>query len=110
MIKKTYYVNQVPVESVVFTVLDENRNARDLSAYTSASVFFTSPDGTSLSGGVAEITDSATGKVTYTFPSVTLFNSKGAYRVQLRLENGNRSDYADITQIKVIETLEGSGA
>ena len=38
---KTYYVNQVPVESIAFTVVDEARKARSLTAYTSASVLFT---------------------------------------------------------------------
>lgn len=108
MNEKTYYVNQVPVESVVFTVVDEMRNPRSLGAYTGASVYFTSPDGTKKAGGAATITDSAGGKVTYTFPTATLFDQKGAYRVQLRLENGDREDYADIMSIRVIEPLEGS--
>lgn len=107
MNEKTYYVNQVPVESIVFTVVDEMRNPRSLSAYTGASVYFTSPDGTNRDGGAAVITDSANGKVTYTFPEATIFDQRGAYRVQLRLENGDREDYADIMTIRVIEPLEG---
>jgi hypothetical protein len=107
MNEKTYYVNQVPVESIVFTVVDENRNARSLSAYTGASVFFTSPDGTRKAGGGAVITDALKGQVTYAFPEATLFDQRGAYRVQLKLENGSREDYADITTIKVVDPLEG---
>ena len=104
---KTYYVNQVPVESIVFTVVDETRKARSLSAYTGASVYFTSPDGTKKAGGEAVITDAPNGKVTYTFPEETIFDQKGAYRVQLKLENGGREDYADIMTIRVIDALEG---
>lgn len=107
MNEKTYYVNQVPVESIVFTVVDEQRNPRALTAYTDASVYLTSPDGTVKAGGAADITDSANGEVTYTFPSATLFDLKGAYRLQLRLENGTRADYADILTIRVIDPLEG---
>jgi hypothetical protein len=109
MNEKTYYVNQVPVESIVFTVVDEQRNARSLAAYTSASVYFTSPDGTIKTGGDAVITDSANGKVTYTFPEATVFDQRGAYRMQLKLINGNREDYADILSIRVIDPLEGVG-
>lgn len=104
---KTYYVNQVPVESIAFTVVDEQRNARNLDAYTGASVFFTNPNGVVKSGGPAQITDSETGLVTYTFPSATVFDLKGSYRVQVRLENGAREDYTDIMTIRVIESLEG---
>lgn len=107
MREKTYYVNQVPVESVVFSVVDENRNPRTLEAYETARVFFTSPNGTSTDGGNAVITDPAQGVVTYTFPETTVFEQRGSYRVQLRLENGDRMDYADIATLRVINSLEG---
>lgn len=107
MSEKTYYVDQVPVESIVFTVVDENRAPRSLSSYTGARVFFTAPDGSSTDGGSAVITDSAAGKVTFAFPGESLFSQRGSYRVQLRLENGTRHDYADITSIRVIDSLEG---
>lgn len=103
---KTYYVEQVPVESIVFLVVDETNTARDLSSYTSASVFFTDPDGLKIAGGEAIITDSAKGKVTYTFPSTSVFSRRGEYKVQLRLGNSNRADYTDILSIKVLESLE----
>lgn len=105
--EKTYYVNQVPVEAIVFTVVDESRNARSLSAYSGAAVHFTNPTGTVKTGGTATITDSANGKVTYEFGETTIFDSTGTYRVQLKLTSGSREDYADIMSIKVIEPLEG---
>ena len=107
MNEKIYYVNQVPVESIVFTVVDENRQPRSLNAYTGASVHFTSPNGTSIDGGTATITDSANGKVTYAFPETTPFTARGAYRVQVKLTNGTREDYADIMTLRVVESLEG---
>ena len=105
---KTYYVNQVPVESIAFTVVDEARKARSLTAYTSATVLFTAPDGTSVNGGTADITNASGGKVTYTFPGQVLFTQRGDYKMQLRLENGNRRDYTDVMTVRVIESLEGS--
>lgn len=107
MTEKTYYVNQVPVESIVFTVVDENRAPRSLSSYSGARVFFTRPDGSSTDGGNAVITRSASGEVTYTFPETTVFTQRGSYRVQLRLENGARRDYTDITTIRVVDAPEG---
>lgn len=103
---KTYYVNQVPVESIEFKVVDEDMNARSLAAYTSASVSFKTPAGGSIGGGAAVITDAAKGLVTYTFPSQTVFNQRGGYKVQLRLENSGRQDYCDIMQLNVLEPLE----
>lgn len=106
---KTYYVEQVPVESINFMVVDESRNARNLSSYTDASVFFTAPDGTSIAGGEATIVDATNGKVTYTFPETTVFTQRGEYQVQLRLGNSNRADYTDIMSIRVVESLEVTG-
>lgn len=103
---KTYYVNQMPVESIAFAVVDEARKARSLTAYTSATVLFTAPDGTAINGGAATITNAATGSVTYTFPGQVLFTQRGDYKMQLRLENANRRDYADIMTVRVIESLE----
>lgn len=105
--QKIYYVNQVPVESVVFTVVDETRRPRNLSAYTSASVIIVSPKGEQIAGGAASITGSAQGQVTYTFPGTSVFTMPGQYGIQLRLANGDRADYADVLQIKVIEPLGG---
>lgn len=103
---KTYYVNQVPVESIEFLVVDEDHDPRPLDAYTSASVFFNTPAGESINGGTAVINDAEGGVVTYTFPAETIFNQRGGYKVQLRLENGSREDYCEIMRLNVLESLE----
>jgi hypothetical protein len=106
MISKTYYIGQVPVETIVFTVKDERAIVRSLSAYTSATVLFQAPDGTTRTGGTATITNSAGGQVTYTFGSTTIFDEIGDYKIQLKLINSTKADYCDIAVIKVIESLE----
>jgi hypothetical protein len=108
MNEKTYYVDQVPAEALVFTVKDEARKPRSLAAYSGAAVFFTNPLGLTTSGGTATITDAANGEVTFTFPATTLFPMQGQYRVQLKLLNGEREDYTDILNIRVVQALEGS--
>lgn len=103
---KTFYVNQVPVEAVIFKVVDELYKGRSLAAYTAASVIFTAPDRTVIDGGDAVITDAATGTVTYNFPATTLFTQRGEYKMRLRLENGEREDYCDVISLQVQEELE----
>lgn len=104
---KTYYVGQTPVEQIVFTVRDERRSPRSLSAYSAAEVIFRDPTGQTIEGGSASITDAANGEVTYQFPETSLFTMAGAHSVQLKMINGDRADYADIATIKVRESLEG---
>lgn len=97
-----YVVNSVPVEPLAFRVYDETGfSPRSLSAYTGAQVVVTGPDGVLRTGGTAAITDSAGGKVTYTWPSTTLFDIAGDYQVQLKLTNGAAADYTTPRKIVV---------
>lgn len=104
---KTYYKSQTPVETITFTVKDERSIVRNLTAYTGATVLIAGPDGVLRTGGTATITNAANGVVTFTFPNTTMFDVVGDYAVQLKLTNGTKADYADITTIRVVESLEG---
>ncbi|MZE50127.1 hypothetical protein GTY86_02095 [Streptomyces sp. SID5770] len=102
-----YVAGSVPVESLAITVQDENGNARTLSAYSSASLLVSGPDGVLRVGGTAAITDAANGLVTFTWPSTSLFDVPGDYRIALKLMSGSGADYT--TPIRVVATrgLEG---
>jgi len=106
MISKSYYIGQVPVETIVFTVKDERAIVRNLNAYTGAAVLFEAPDGTSRTTGSAVISNSANGMVTFTFGNTSIFDQVGDYSIQLKLTNGSKADYCDPAIIRVVESLE----
>ncbi len=104
---KKYYVNQLPVETLLITVVDERGFARDLSIYDSAQLLIGATNGfTHDDTGTATITDAANGKVSFTFTGDSRFSSAGKYRIQLKLIAGTRADYADIAEFEVLRGLE----
>ncbi|MET7769903.1 hypothetical protein [Nocardia sp. NPDC005366] len=105
---KTYYMNQKPVEPLVFVVRDERGKARDLSLYDSAQVYITGTNNFDFDeiGGTAVITDADNGKVTFTFMGETVFVNQGKYRFQVKLIAGDRWDWTDIGEIEVRKGLD----
>lgn len=105
---KTYYVGQVPAESIVFTVRDERSIVRNLSGYNGAAVLFAGPDGEPIThNGAATITNTTGGIVTFIFGTESIFTVPGDYKVQLKLTTaGGKVDYTDITTVKVVMGLE----
>lgn len=102
-----YFAGSVPVEPLVLSVKDEVGNPRSLSAYTGAAVLITGPDGVLRTGGTAVISNAAQGEVTFTWPSTTLFDMRGDYRLTLKLTNGAAADYTGERKIIVRPGLEG---
>ena len=101
-----YIAGSVPVEPLVLTVKDEVGNPRSLSAYSGAAVILTGPDGVSRTGGTAVVSNAAQGEVTFTWPSTTLFDIPGDYRLRLKLSNGAAADYTGEHRIIVRPGLE----
>ena len=101
-----YMTGSVPVEPLAITVQDENGNARSLSAYSGASLLVSGPDGVLRTGGTAAIADAANGLVTFTWPTTTLFDVPGDYRLQLKLSAGSGADYTTTLPVVVKRGLE----
>ena len=101
-----FYVNQVPAETVKLTVVDETRQARNLSAYSAAAILFTSPSGQTVQGGVAVFTSKTNGTLQYTFPPETLFTEVGQYEMRVKLTAGTRTDYTNLVIVDVRKALE----
>lgn len=102
-----YVAGSVPVEGLSITVQDENGNTRSLSAYTGASLLVSGPDGVLRTGGTTTITDAVTGKVSFAWPAVTLFDVPGDYRMALKLTTGSGADYTTPMRVVVVKGLEG---
>lgn len=104
---RTYYVGQVPVDPLLIRVQDENGDSRNLSGYSGASVLFSGPDGVLRTGGTATITDAANGLVSFDWPTTTLFDVPGDYRMALKLTAGSGADFTTPIRVVVARGLEG---
>lgn len=104
---KKYYVGQTPVETLLIAVVDERGQARDLSIYDSAVVLFGATNGfVHDDAGTATITDAPNGKISFVFTGQSVFTGEGKYRVQVKLIDGARADYADIAELEVLKGLD----
>ncbi|MFD8067921.1 hypothetical protein [Streptomyces parvulus] len=101
-----YVTGSVPVEQLSITVQDENGNARNLSAYSGATLLVSGPDEIGRTGGTAAISDAANGLVTFTWPEATLFDVPGDYRIALKLTAGSGADYTTPMRVVVVRGLE----
>ena len=111
MERLVFYKNQVPVEMMRITVVDETNRPRNLTAYSSAQLFMTDPDGERVDamsgGGLVSFSDRPGGVLLFKFPEHTLFQKRGQYEMQIKLMAGTREDYTDVGTLHVIESLEG---
>ncbi|MGW3929984.1 hypothetical protein ACWECC_18050 [Streptomyces microflavus] len=101
-----FVANSVPVESLAIAVKDENGTARNLSAYSGASLLVSGPDGVLRTGGTAAITDAEEGTVVFAWPGTTLFDVPGDYRLALKLTAGSGADYTTPIRVVVTKGLE----
>ena len=103
-----YYTNQVPATVLGLSVIDGTGAVVNLSGYTSATLTLQDPTGTDIvtTGGVCTFTDAVNGKVTYSWPVVSLFATSGTYQLQLVLTGPNGvKDLTVIQQVLVKRAL-----
>lgn len=103
---KIYWVGDRPAGTWVFQVLDQKTGAvQDLTGYTSASVTMLDPKNKAVTipSGSAVITDPVNGKVTFFWPTTSLFDKPGRYVMQLELDSGTATRKTTVQEILVRE-------
>lgn len=107
---KKFYVNQLPIEPVLFKVVDEYKQPRDVMKYFTAKVFWRRPDATVYSEGSAILVNSPFDGVYYQFGATSPFTTAGEYQIQIKLygyTSADHFDYTDLIAVDVFENLEG---
>lgn len=106
MQSKNYWVGDRPAGTWVFQILDQTTGAvQDLTSYTSATVTLLDPrnKAVSIPAGSAVISDPTAGKVSFFWPSDSLFTRPGRYVMQVQLDSGTATRKTTVQEILVRE-------
>lgn len=108
---KKFYVNQLPIDPVLFKIVDEHKQSRNVMIYQSAKIFIRRPDGTVYSEGSAILINNPFHGVVYEFGSTSPFSIPGEYQIQIKLygyDSADQCDFTDLIAIDVFDSLEGA--
>lgn len=109
MQSKNYWVGDRPAGTWVFQVLDQKTGVvQDLSGYTSATVLMLDPrnESVTIPAGNTVISDPVNGKVTFFWPTDSLFTRAGRYVMQLELDSGTATRKTTVQEI-IVRQLGG---
>ncbi|BDE58991.1 hypothetical protein GS433_18885 [Rhodococcus hoagii] len=108
---KKFFVGQLPVEPVLFKIVDERKLPRRVLNYRTVQVIWRRPDGSIYSDGHAVTISNPFDGVAYEFGATSPFTQAGEYQIQIKLTEddpaGERCDYTDVIALDVFESLEG---
>lgn len=103
-----YYVGQIPKDPLTLVVRDASTNAVvDLTGYTAVEFVLKNPVNATVatSGGTPAIADAVNGVVTYAWPSTSLFDTPGVWRIQAILKTGTAKDHLEVLEFDVKKSL-----
>ena len=102
---QTFWVGQKPGRPMTITVLDSNYDPVNLADFTSVYLRMLDSDNNvvDLPASLTTVVNAAQGKVSFSWPSESIFTEPGEYVMQLVLETPSSVNYTNSQAVRVRE-------
>lgn len=101
-----YYVNEVPAQPLLITIIDGEGDIVNLTDIDTVTALLYDATNTAVDGiddAVITVSDAINGKITFQWPTTSLFADAGVYQLQLEIEGAGAEDLSNILYIGVNE-------
>lgn len=101
-----YWIGQIPARPLSIVVKNQDGSDFNLSAYTTITAILLDPDNNevSLSGATLDSNGKQFGQLRFIYPTArSLFEKRGDYVLQIKLQGSDRLDYTTTHTIRVRE-------